>query len=271
MTTPNRSVDALLDLAARLGAFGVELRNDLGRDIFGGHSPQDVGQQASERGLKILAVAEIKAFNSPDVDMQKAKALIRQAQACGALGVALIPAVLTHETARDVQREMLRTSLTRLRPLLEEHQQVGLIEPIGFGTSTLRFKQDVADVLHAIGRPACFGIIHDTFHHCLAESDTLQADLTMLMHISGVDDPAPQVDELEDKHRVLVGPRDRLGSVAQIKALADNGYDGPISFEAFAPDIHNLTDPSAALAGSIDHIAHSLAENAGRVRATETL
>ena len=39
--------------------------------------------------------------------------------------------------------------------------------------------------------------------------------------------------------------------VKQIKAA---GFEGAASFEAFAPDIHDMTDPTAALAGSIAFI-----------------
>lgn len=57
VTAPNLSVDVLFDLAENLGAVGVELRDDLGHDIFDRRSPQDVGQEAQRRRLKILAIA----------------------------------------------------------------------------------------------------------------------------------------------------------------------------------------------------------------------
>jgi 2-keto-myo-inositol isomerase len=42
--------------------------------------------------------------------------------------------------------------------------------------------------------------------------------------------------------------------VAQMKALVAAGYDGPYSFEPFAPEIHGLADPAAALGASIDYV-----------------
>ncbi len=57
VTAPNLSVDVLFDLAENLGAAGVELRDDLGRDIFDRRSPQDLGQDAQRRRLKFLAIA----------------------------------------------------------------------------------------------------------------------------------------------------------------------------------------------------------------------
>ena len=45
-----------------------------------------------------------------------------------------------------------------------------------------------------------------------------------------------------------------LGNVAQIRALRAAGYEGPISFEPFAPSVHDMADPKAALAASMEFI-----------------
>ena len=69
-----------------------------------------------------------------------------------------------------------------------------------------------------------------------------------------IDDPGIGVEAMLDPHRVLVDGRDRLGNVAQIRALLAEGYNGPFSFEPFAPDVHALADPEAALRESIGYI-----------------
>ena len=57
-----------------------------------------------------------------------------------------------------------------------------------------------------------------------------------------------------DPHRVLVDVRDRLENVAQVRALLARGFEGPYSFEPFAPEVHALADPEAALRESIDYL-----------------
>ena len=261
MTARRASVRKLLDVAMTLGCVGVEIRNDLGRPLFDGEPATTFGDEAAEKGLRILALAEVKAFNHNTAEKSDtAHALIVTAAACGAEGVALIPDVTQSEVSRDDQRTALRTALKILQPLCEDHGVKGLIEPLGFANSTLRFKEDVVAVLDEMGRPDCFAIVHDTFHHHLAGEDALYADLTALVHISGVMNPAPTVDQMTDAHRVLVNPHDRLGNIAQLRTLQANGYDGPASFEAFAPEIHDMKDPTAALAGSIAFIASQLAD-----------
>jgi 2-keto-myo-inositol isomerase len=63
------------------------------------------------------------------------------------------------------------------------------------------------------------------------------------------------VEEIRDAHRVLVGPADRLGNAAQMRALRAGGYAGPFSMEPFAKSVHQLDDPSRALAESLSFVA----------------
>jgi 2-keto-myo-inositol isomerase len=255
MTIPRCSVSELLAVARKVGCVGVEFRNDLEQPMFGDQSPEAVGELFADHGVRILALAEVKAFNDPDVDLHAdALDLIKMAAACGAEGVALIPKMMTLDVPRNIQREALKKSLMKLRLLLEKHDQIGLIEPLGFRASSLRFKDDIAAVLDEMQRPKCFRILHDTFHHSLAETDSIHAELTALVHISGVTDEDLRLDDMTDAHRVLVGQGDRLGNIAQLMALRNAGFSGPASFEAFAPEIHDLTDPASALAGSINFI-----------------
>ena len=50
------------------------------------------------------------------------------------------------------------------------------------------------------------------------------------------------------------GKIDILGNVAQIRALTAAGYAGPISYEPFAPSVHDMADPALALAASTTFI-----------------
>jgi 2-keto-myo-inositol isomerase len=101
--------------------------------------------------------------------------------------------------------------------------------------------------------------VHDTFHHHLASETEFFPEWTGLVHISGVADADVSVDKMLDAHRVLVDKRDRLGNIPQIRALQAAGYTGPFSFEPFATEVQELTDPQAALADSIGWIREQVA------------
>jgi 2-keto-myo-inositol isomerase len=261
MSVPRCSARDLLDMAVKLGCTGVELRNDLGKPLFDGEDATAFGTAAKQAGLRIFALAEVKAFNANPADKRDAAtALIKTAAACGAEGVALIPLVSEDAVPRAEQRDALRAALDVLQPVLEAYQMVGLIEPLGFAQSSLRHKDDVVAVLDAMDRPDCFAMIHDTFHHHLAGDTTIYPELTAIVHISGVIDPQPSTDQMTDAHRVFVDRADRLGNIAQLRSFQAAGFAGPASFEAFAPAIHDMTDPNADLAGSIAFITSQLAE-----------
>ncbi|WP_372573498.1 TIM barrel protein [Ruegeria jejuensis] len=263
MTVPRLSARGLLTMASALGCTGVEFRNDLNSPLFDGEDPKDIGAAARAAELRILALAEVKAFNdAPSDKLPAALDLMQMAAACGAEGVSLIPQVATGSTGRDTQRLALRAALEVLQAPLEDHGLTGLIEPLGFAQSTVRFKSDVVAVLDDMNRPACFGIVHDTFHHHLAGEDSIHAKVTALVHISGITDPAPTSEQMVDTHRVLVDADDRLGNLPQLHALQAAGYDGPVSFEAFAPEIHNMAQPAQALARSQEFITSHLARRA---------
>lgn len=261
ITVPGLPVAEVLALARDLQCSGVELRNDLGRPLFDGLSPTEIRDMAASAGLGILAVAEVKSFNLAP-DPAATRALIAAAAAAGARGVALIPHVGTSPIDRDAQCHALRTALPAIMPLLQDHGLIGLIEPLGFAVSSLRFKADVATVLDELGQPACFRIVHDTFHHHLASEAEFFPSLTGIVHVSGVTDPDVGVDPMQDAHRVLVDDADRLGNIAQLRALTAGGYRGAVSLECFAPDVHRMTDPATAVAGSFAFIASQLAAEA---------
>jgi 2-keto-myo-inositol isomerase len=106
-------------------------------------------------------------------------------------------------------------------------------------------------------------LVHDTFHHHLAGEDAFFAAATGLVHVSGVDAADIAVDTLRDPHRVLVGPRDRLANVAQLRTLLDAGYSGVVSFEPFADAVMAADDIEQQLAASMAYLSAAVAASTG--------
>ena len=86
------------------------------------------------------------------------------------------------------------------------------------------------------------------------------ADQTGIVHISGVSDPNVGVSEMHDDLRILVDEDDRIGTIAQIEAMIEAGYEGPISFECFAPSVHRFANPGQEIARSFDFIESHLSQ-----------
>ena len=259
MVAPKLGWSDFLDLSKDLGCVGVEFRNDLPGELFQGATPEDVGATAAAAGLRILTLAEVKAFNDwSDAKRDEAAALMKIANACGAEMVSLIARNDAKGMADGERQANLNTALRELKPLLEEHGLVGLIEPLGFETCALRDKREAIEAIEALGAKDRFRIVHDTFHHALAGGGPIFPAYTGMVHISGIVDPTLNPADMRDEHRVLVDEKDRIGNIEQVKQLLAEGYAGPVSFEPFAPQVHNMADPRKAIEKSFTYIESEL-------------
>ncbi len=245
----------LLDTAAALGCIGVEVRNDLPQPLFDGMDPAEAGALARAKGLRILAVAEVKRFNDwSETKAAEALALMKIAQAAGAEAVSLIPRNDNLGMGNGERQAALRVALKALLPMLEDHGLTGMVEPLGFEICALRYKSEAVEGIEGIGGTGRFKLVHDTFHHTLAHGGPYFPEHTGIIHISGVVDKTVTTGQMSDAHRVLVDGDDVLGNAEQIRALQAAGYAGPVSYEAFSPQVHALSDPGAALRASMDYL-----------------
>lgn len=256
MTVARLSYVQLLDLAADLGCVGVEVRNDLPQPLFDGLDPAEAGAMARARGLRILAVAEVKRFNDwSEGKAAEALSLMKTARAAGAEAVSLIPRNDNLGMGNGERQAALRVALKALKPMLEDHGLIGMVEPLGFEICALRSKSEAVEAIEATGGKGRFKLVHDTFHHTLAQGGPYFPEHTGIVHVSGVVDQSVTIGQMTDAHRILVDAADRLENVKQISELQALGYAGPVSFEAFSPAVHALPDPRSALRASIDHFA----------------
>ena len=263
MTVAQVSYAELLALASGLGCVGIEARNDLAQPLFDGHDPAEAGRMARDRGLRIVGLSQVYPFNSwSEAVRDEVAALIRAAASCGAETISLIPRNDGTGLGNGERQANLRLALRAIKPMLEDAGMIALVEPLGFLRSSLRSKAETVDAIEAIDAGHVFRIVHDTFHHYLADGGPMFPKETGIIHISGVVDRSLSISEIEDEHRVLVDENDRLGNVEQIRRLLALGYAGPISMECFSPAVHALADPGAALARSFDYLRSELEEMA---------
>ncbi|MGO4450770.1 TIM barrel protein [Phyllobacterium sp. TAF24] len=261
MVTPNLRPQAFFQLARSLDLQDVEIRNDLsGNAITDGTPAAEIRAQAAEVGVKIATINALQRFNewTPERE-QEAITLADYAREAGAAALVLVP-VNDGTGQKDGERQAnLRVALKALLPILDERGLKGFVEPLGFEICSLRSKREAVEAIKDVNGQGTFRVVHDTFHHHLAGEPALFPEWTGLVHISGVTDAAVSVSDMRDSHRVLVDAQDRLGNVAQIRALLDAGYTGLFSFEPFAEEVQALEKPAAALSESIALIRHHLA------------
>ena len=254
ITAPYCDFAELSALARELGMHGVEIRNDLdGVPLSDGTAPALLREAAAEAGVSILSINALQRFDNWNAAREReAVQLAACARDAGAAFLVLCPVndKTDRRSAPERARE-LRHSLPALARILSDHGIAGLVEPLGFAQCALRLKQDALDAIDDTGTAAQFALLHDSFHHALSGEQSLFPARTGLVHISGVEAEDVPLTAMHDGHRVLVGPRDRLDTMGQVRALREGGYVGPLAFEAFSPLVHDDPDRAAALAGSI--------------------
>ncbi len=250
ITTPKLSARDFFALSRGLGMTEVEIRNDL-PDVVGTVPPAEIKAAAQDAGVEIISINALYPFNVWSGDLPaRASAMADYAAACGAKALVMCPL----NDGTPVPQADLVAALAAMAPILAGRGLTGLVEPLGFPISSLRSKRQALDAIDAAGGAAVYRLLHDTFHHHLAGETEFFPDRTGIVHISGVVDADVGVADMLDAHRVLVDSADRLENLAQIRRLVAMGFDGPYSFEPFAPEVHDLADPGAALRGSMDHL-----------------
>lgn len=266
ITAPRLTSRELIEVAQRLGCAGVELRNDLAdkrlceRPFFDGESPHAIGEFARSKGVRLLGLSEVYAFNRWNDEIRvKVDRLIDEAQASGAESISLIPSNDGRSESDEARLDDLRHALSRILPKLEGANLIALVEPLGFTTSSLRRKREAITAIEAVGGKTRYKLVHDTFHHYLAGETEFVPDWTGIVHISGVVDPGLCSEQMGDEHRILVDGRDRLGNVSQIAKLSAAGYKGAYSYECFAPSVHLSPTLEEDVATSLNLIRNSVA------------
>jgi 2-keto-myo-inositol isomerase len=264
MAAPQLGVRDFFALARRLDLRDVEIRNDIdGQAILDGTPASAIRGMASEAGVVILTINALQRFNDwTNERAREAEELIRYARDCGARALILVPTNDGRHGSDAERAKNLRAALAALLPMLKDNGVAGLVEPLGFASCSLRSKREAAEAINDVGGAGALRITHDTFHHHLAGEPELFAQLTGLVHISGVADRSVGVDSMRDAHRVLVDRHDRVGNIEQIRALLETGYNGPFSFEPFAAELRAHADPAQAIGQSIEFIEAELAAEA---------
>jgi 2-keto-myo-inositol isomerase len=215
--------------------------------------PARVRDEGEAAGVAILSINALQQFNLWNGAREaEAAALAAYARDCGARALVLCPLNARDDRRGEAERRTdLERALAALMPILLDHGLTGLVEPLGFGESSLRLKRAALDAIDAVGGGRAFAVLHDTFHHHLAGEAEVFPERTGLVHVSGVDDLGLARAEMRDGHRVLVGRGDRLGNLEQIRALIRGGYAGPLSFEPFARSVQDMSDIAPALRESM--------------------
>lgn len=252
---PGRSLDEFFSFVQSLGIHDIELRNDMtdsnnASTIIDNGNVEDFKKLHDKYQMNILTFNAISLFNKPEKLQDNLKLLEEMCQLSNQIGndaIIFCPDVDGND--KRTVTEKLDDAVHNLREygkVLNKYHLNGLIEPLGFKDSTLRYPWEALRIIDYSGLTN-FKIVVDTFHFYLAHitaeefKNKVDIDKVGLVHLSGID-PIHEIREVQDQDRLFVSNEDILQNVEQVQLFEKLGYQGKYSFEAFSDSLINYSD-----------------------------
>ena len=230
---PNSSLDYFLNFSNDLKVHAIEIRNDIKSNLIKENDPSKLKNKCGEKSLKILSINALQKFNIWNKDRSdELIKLCKFADQADIWGIVLVPLNDGSVNSPTEQIQLLEESLSEIIKILGDYKVIGLVEPLGFKQSSLRYKSMTVKIINNL-QSNKLNIVHDTFHHALANEKDFFPSLTGLVHFSGVSNIYKNI-ELNDDHRSVVDENDILANLYQIQKLINSNYQGYFSFEPFS-------------------------------------
>lgn len=256
IVAPRLSPGEFFAMARALGLDEVEIRHGLtGAPLVDTVPAAEIRRAAADEGVGIIAVNALYPFNAWDGTIAaRAETLADYAVEAGAGGIALYP----RNDGTAVAHSQVVASLEALAPILRARGLRGHVKPLGLPGSSLRTKAEAIAAIEEAAGWDVFDLLHDTFHHYLADEEDIYPRRTGLVHVSGVRPDGRERADLRDSDRIHPRAEDRIGTFTQLHALTAGGYGGAVSIEPFAPEVLNLADPAPAIRDGIAALRRAL-------------
>lgn len=255
---PQLPLQEFITLAGTVGVQAVEIRNDIeGREFADGTPAADVRARLDAAGLTVASVNALQRFNEwTPARAKEAEAIVAYAAALGAPGVVLCPVHNEDHGWTTAEAEHnLRDGLRNLRPILRDHGVIGYVEPLGMKGSTMKRQDMAVAAVSDIDGWNDYQLCYDTFQFFRCGDTQLFPQHIGLAHMSGIarTDQAPA--ELVEPDRGLIFLGDRVGNIAQLRALKAAGYQGFVSMEPFSPTVQTDPELAARLRASLEYVS----------------
>ena len=230
---PDSPFKNFISFSKKLNVKAIEIRNDIKTNLIEENDPIKISNICEENSIKILSINALQKFNFWNKDREKELIfLCKYADKANIDSIVLVPLNDGSINSAKEQIQLLEQSLKNILKIINDFDLFGLVEPLGFSHSSLRFKSLAVKVINSL-QSNKLKIVHDTFHHALAGENEFFPSLTGLVHISGVSNTYKNIKLLDD-HRSIIDDRDMLENIDQIKKLINSNYKGYFSFEPFS-------------------------------------
>ena len=233
---PDSPFDDFLSFSKKLNIQAIEIRNDIKTNLIEQNDPIKIKNLCEQNSINILSINALQKFNIWNKDRESELiSLCKYADKANINAIVLVPLNDGSINSQKQQIQLLENSLFNIIEILNDFNVIGLVEPLGFKQSSLRFKSLTVNIINNLQSDK-LKIVHDTFHHTLCGENEFFPNITGLIHFSGLSKIYKNF-ELNDNHRSIVDSNDILGSLNQIKTFLKFDYKGFFSFEPFSNNL----------------------------------
>jgi len=253
--SPNLNFEDFFKQAYDLEIKNIEIRNDLPKLDFNQIDINEIIDLKNKFKIEIISINALQKFNIWNDERKKELiSLCNIAQKIDCSGLVLCPLNNSEYLDKESRIKILKKSLQEINPILSDYNIKGFVEPLGFKSCSLRYKSEVINVLNFFNNDHMFSLVHDTFHHVVAQEESIFPNQTGIVHISGVNKKDIKINDYTDELRELINEEDKINNITQINYFIEKGYSGIFSFEPFSSKIHNAANSINLIKQSINYI-----------------
>ncbi|MCO6543340.1 MAG: TIM barrel protein [Lactobacillus sp.] len=247
---PAISLDKTISLVASLGIKNIELRNDLygipdNSSILDKMSELDVKRVLEDNDVSvetINAVGNMDRRDMIDDNLASLTEMLDMTKDLQLKNIIFCPVRSKDDvrSARQRQEDAI-ANIKDYSQLLKKYNVNGLIEPLGFEDSTLRFPWEGQFIIDQAGVDN-FKLVADTFHYYLANvtdddfDNKVDVAYIGLVHLSSVMNNKSR-RYLDDQDRYMLDEADIMNSIHIAHNIENAGYHGLYAFEPFSDDL----------------------------------
>ena len=233
---PEASFTDFIYFAKKLDIHAIEIRNDIRTNLIKENDPLQVKEECEKNTVKILSINALQKFNIWNSDRKEELInLCEYAEKANISSIVLVPLNDGSIQSEKDKKKLLEVSLNSINNILQDYNVKGLVEPLGFKKSSLKFKSLAVEIINSLQKNK-LQLVHDTFHHKLSNENNFFSSVTGLVHFSGVSNNYDNIN-LQDDHRSIVDEADIIDNISQIKKLIKENYNGYFSFEPFSNEL----------------------------------
>lgn len=247
---PGISLTNTISLVAKTGVKNIELRNDLygapnNSTILDNLSGKDLKTLLDEKGVNVESINAIGNMDKRaaiDENIASLTEMLEMSKDFKLKNIIFCPVRSTEDNRSKQQRKSEAIqNVQEYSELLKKYQVNGLIEPLGFLDSTLRFPWEGQQIIDESGVNN-FKLVADTFHYHLANitdelfEQKIDSNYIGLVHLSSVTNDKTR-EQLDDQDRYMLDTADTMQSVHIASSIEKSGYQGLYAFEPFSDDL----------------------------------